>query len=337
MMLWGAMTMGRHELPTLRDYVGPALLLDGGSRLTRDEVEQIGEAVFRTTDGITALVRANIAPISTPWIINKTASGLVAFDRESGRAAGLMRDPMPYVHPDFRGRGLCAELYYASEALMGRSYPITSYTPAGLVARIDTHRLHIQRAIARMDMPSDLVMRDYARSPNGEWHAKPSVLAGLAREKGLNTDRLLASRSPSGRALQAIESLWPGKDSHDRILITLDSDPAIKAGHVDIVRGDADHLFIRTFAIEPALQGRGHGSNALDAICAIASLHGAGIGLEVFYYPDRPDGGHLVNWYERHGFTCEGAADTHGYAEMIRHPAGETANTRTGDDLCLSL
>lgn len=66
----------------------------------------------------------------------------------------------PFTDPEFRGRGLTAEIFRIQDE-RGHRIRTASYSPSGLMNRVKTHRLHVQGAVDRGDVVPEDVMKDY--------------------------------------------------------------------------------------------------------------------------------------------------------------------------------
>lgn len=82
-------------------------------------------------------------------------------DRATGRAVGVVgRAAMPYVDPDFRGRGYGSLGQYLVEGIY-RRFAASSYSPEGVMNRAAVHKHHINAALAQGHTIPEDVLADY--------------------------------------------------------------------------------------------------------------------------------------------------------------------------------
>jgi hypothetical protein len=91
---------------------------------------------------------------------------LVVRDRATGALIGGNTQIIPFVMPDFRGRGVTSEIHVLVDEMGARSRAST-YSVSGLMARVRAHRLHVERALDRGEAVPEAVLSDYARDAAG--------------------------------------------------------------------------------------------------------------------------------------------------------------------------
>ena len=80
---------------------------------------------------------------------NGSSEDMVVIEKATGLTAGGISRGLRWVHPDYRGRGLGAEIVLAAHSERGRMFLNPgSYSEAGYRSRVAAHRLAIERALA---------------------------------------------------------------------------------------------------------------------------------------------------------------------------------------------
>ena len=71
---------------------------------------------------------------------------VAVLDARSGELLGGYTISGPYTDPAHRGRGVCSEIHYQFD-IAGQRNEAAAYTMAGMMTRVATHRLHVERAL----------------------------------------------------------------------------------------------------------------------------------------------------------------------------------------------
>lgn len=124
-------------------------------------------------------------PSASGW----RACDMAAVERETGAVAGGILGGVRWVHPDFRGRGLGAELVLAAYSDPGRTFLMpSSYSEAGHASRVAAHRIAVERALAAgLEVPDRVLAeeplplpaspdREGSRTSGGDADAPPLQL-----------------------------------------------------------------------------------------------------------------------------------------------------------------
>lgn len=85
---------------------------------------------------------------------------IYAVDVKSDKIVGMYQTFMPYVAPEFRGRGIVKEMHVLADQLRLR-FQAGSYSESGIMARIGAHRMQVERAVQRGDVIPPLVKAQY--------------------------------------------------------------------------------------------------------------------------------------------------------------------------------
>lgn len=100
----------------------------------------------------------------------------VVLDAVTGDLLGGYTFSGPYTDPAHRGRGICSEIHYSLD-IIGQRTDAACYTMAGMMTRVATHRLHVERALRRgLDVP-ERVLADYHIDPDGKARLREPMTA----------------------------------------------------------------------------------------------------------------------------------------------------------------
>lgn len=81
-------------------------------------------------------------------------------ESSSGKVIGGYVWVLPYLDPEFRGRGIMATFHKQNDDA-GLRFTTQNYTISGLMARAHTHALHVAAAVERGEDVPDHVLDDY--------------------------------------------------------------------------------------------------------------------------------------------------------------------------------
>lgn len=142
-----------HEM-TLREFLRGAPVVPDAklNRWHREIIREAAEAILLM--GASGQGR-DMAHDGAPGFLfravprNGSTEDMVVIERGTGRTAGGISRGLRWVHPEFRGRGLGAEIVLAAHSERGREFlNPSSYSEGGYRSRVAAHRLAIERALA---------------------------------------------------------------------------------------------------------------------------------------------------------------------------------------------
>lgn len=151
---------------TVEDYMGGAYVI---SDTTAQRFTRLGEGNLRRD--FKDLRQISITPIAVPGLeafcVERWRNGYIVSTADGRKpVASYGIGTMPYVAPDFRGRGICARLHVHRDLTEGR-IAATSYSRGGFAARLRAHALHIEAALARGEYVPAVVRNQYGPADEG--------------------------------------------------------------------------------------------------------------------------------------------------------------------------
>jgi GNAT superfamily N-acetyltransferase/sugar phosphate isomerase/epimerase len=214
--------------------------------------------------GARILAKENAITDRSKWIHHETPERddilvyehdriICAVDVETNNVVGMYQVYMPYVAPEYRGRGIIKEMHAVADEL-DRRFPASSYSESGIMARIGAHRLSFERALERGDAIPELVKAQYGLGAvPGSDSLVPAIRADVDWQKARYK---VANRSdlprPQMRSLRKSSDTEPAP----KPLFTSCVDwPKLSSVDVlDEIRSNAEHVNIWTFeaSVDPS-------------------------------------------------------------------------------------
>lgn len=81
-------------------------------------------------------------------------------DSSTGKLIGGYVYVLPYLDPEYRGRGIMAALHKQADEV-GERFTTANYTISGFMSRAKAHALHVEDAVARGEDVPEIVLADY--------------------------------------------------------------------------------------------------------------------------------------------------------------------------------
>lgn len=153
-------------------------------------------------------------------------------DRATGRCVGMSGGGgMPYVLPEFRGRGYGSAALFLKERLYHRLRAI-SYSPEGVMNRAAVHKHHVSAALAAGHAVPDRVIQDYAVSGGRARLREPYTAERHEALRDRYLDTLGRERYEKISSLMSFETAYnPRSLIENHWVYTHDAQPFILAAH----------------------------------------------------------------------------------------------------------